>query len=78
MQINVNPDYPGLAQHAWPQVTNAADRYGGPMGLAGKIVGLGVDEVKTGIPGWGWAGVGFVLGAVVAYALHDKIERLVR
>jgi hypothetical protein len=78
MQINVSPNYPAMAQAAWPAVTRATDHYGGPVGLAGKIIGLGEDQVKAGIPGWGWAGIGFVLGAVVAYALHGKIERMVR
>jgi hypothetical protein len=73
----MNNPYVQLGQQVLPMVKNTADTMGGPFGVLGKVIGLGEAEVKAGIPYWGWAGIGFVLGAMAAYALKDKIERLV-
>jgi len=51
------------------------NRYGGPLGLLGKVVGLGQEDIENGIPWWGWAGVGFVAGSVVVFSLRDKLPR---
>ena len=51
-------------------------RYGGPLGLAGKIIGLGQDEIEAGIPWWAWVGIGALAGSIATYSLRDKIERL--
>jgi hypothetical protein len=47
------------AQHA-PQMM---DRYGGPVGLAGRAIGLSV-EGETKLPWWAWLGVGAIVGGV--------------
>ena len=57
--------YWAAAQYA-PQVMT---RYGGPVGLAGKLVGLGIDELEAGVPWWSWLGVGAIAGAVVTLAI---------
>ena len=57
------------ANHA-PQLIQ---RYGGPLGLAGKLLGLGQDEMEVGVPWWGWLGVGIVVGGVVTYAYREKL-----
>lgn len=58
------------------QAPQMLKRYGGPLGLAGKIIGLSSDEVESGLPWWAWAGCGAIAGGVLTYALRDKIERL--
>jgi hypothetical protein len=55
----------------------AMDSAGGPLGLVGRVVGLGADEIDAGVPGWAWFGIGIVAGAGVMYALHDRIEAFV-
>ena len=47
---------------------------GGPLGLVGRTLGLAPGER---VPGWAWFGVGTLAGAVVMYALHDKIQAFV-
>lgn len=64
------------AQHAG-QVGRLVDNYGGPVGLAGKIVGLGVDEIDAGVPGWAWFGVGLMVGGAASYMLRSRIEKVV-
>lgn len=54
------------------------NHYGGPVGLAGKLIGLGVDEMDEGLPGWAWFGLGLLAGGVVTFKLHDRIARVVR
>jgi hypothetical protein len=54
------------------------DESRGPMGLAGRAIGLGVDELDAGIPGWAWLGVGVIIGAGAAYALHDRLEAFIK
>jgi hypothetical protein len=77
MKLNLEPDYIGIAQHALPQLHATANRYGGPMGIVGKIVGLSGEEIREGLPWWGWASIGLVGGAVLGYVLHDKISKVV-
>jgi hypothetical protein len=52
------------------------DRYGGPLGLAGKIIGLGQDQIEEGVPGWALFTLGAMAGGVLVYKLHDKIRRV--
>jgi hypothetical protein len=52
------------------------DRYGGPVGLAGKIVGLGQSEMKAGVPWWAWLGIGIMAGGIVTYSYRDRLERI--
>jgi hypothetical protein len=51
---------------------------GGPMALAGRAIGLGADELDAGVPGWAWLGVGVIIGAGAAYALHDRLEGFIK
>lgn len=64
---------------AYQQAQNVgkmADRYGGPMGLAGKIIGLGTDEMEAGVPWWSWLLIGTMVGGATTFALRKKIERV--
>lgn len=51
----------------------AMDGVGGPLGLVGRAVGMGPDEIDAGIPGWAWFGIGAVGGAIAMYFLRDRI-----
>ena len=73
----MDTDYVKLAQATLPLVQSTANRYGGPMGIIGKVVGLGDDTIQNGLPWWGWAGLGIVGGVVLGYALRDPIHRVV-
>jgi hypothetical protein len=63
--------------HVMPHVGPTVNRYGGPVGLAGKIIGLSNDEVAAGIPWWTWVAMGVGVGAVATYMLRNKIEKVV-
>lgn len=60
----------------WQLPQQALHRYGGPAGLAGKIIGLGQDEIEAGIPWWSWCAVGVLAGGMIAYAARHKLERI--
>lgn len=49
-----------------------------PLALAGRILGLGTEEMKAGIPKWAWAGVGLVAGATVIWVWGDEIKGWVK
>lgn len=49
-----------------------------PFALAGRLFGLGQDEMKAGVPKWAWAGVGLVLGATVIWVWGDEIKGWVK
>lgn len=49
-----------------------------PAVFAARLVGLGRDELRAGIPKWGWAGIGLVVGASLMWAWGDQIKRAVR
>lgn len=51
----------------------AMDGAGGPLGLVGRAVGLGADELDAGIPGWAWFGIGLVAGGIGMYFLADRV-----
>jgi hypothetical protein len=53
------------------------DRVGGPLGIVGRAVGLGADEIDAGVPKWAWVGVGIVGGAIAMYFLKDRVEAFV-
>lgn len=76
--IKVEPDYMAMAQTAWPMVNQATSHYGGPLGLLGKVVGLGDAEIKAGIPAWAWGVAGIFLGVGAGFLLRHKIERIVQ
>jgi len=50
-------------------------RLGGPLGIVGRVAGLGEAELDAGIPGWAWFGVGFVVGATAMYAARSHVAR---
>jgi len=52
----------------------AMDDVGGPLGIVGRAVGLGADEIDAGVPGWAWFGIGAVGGAITMYMLHDRLK----
>ena len=58
------------------QAPNLMQNYGGPVGLAGKLLGLGKEEIDAGVPWWSWLGVGIVVGGIITYASREKLERL--
>lgn len=66
----------GAAQHMAGAATGVLDGLGGPMGLVGRMAGLGTDELEAGIPGWAWFAVGAIVGAAAAYHFHSSIERV--
>ena len=49
-----------------------------PFSLAGKLVGLGVDEQRAGIPAWAWVlagvGVGVAIGWKLAPAARERLK----
>lgn len=62
-----------MAANQAPAMLN---RYGGPLGLAGKLVGIGKEEMEAGIPWWSWLGVGMLAGGILAYSFRGRLERL--
>ena len=63
-------------EFAASQAPDLINRYGGPLGLAGKLVGLGKDELKAGVPWWGWLGVGILAGGIATYASRHTLEKI--
>ena len=57
---------------AMGQVPAVLDRYGGPVGVLGRLIGLGQEEAEAGVPWWGWLGVGVVIGGVATYAVMNR------
>jgi len=53
------------------------DRAGGPLGVVGRAVGLGSDEMDAGVPGWAWVGIGVVGGAIAMYFLRPRVEAFI-
>lgn len=62
-----------MAANQAPQLLN---RYGGPLGLAGKIIGLGQEELEAGVPWWAWLGVGMLAGGMLTYSFRGRLERI--
>ncbi len=52
-------------------------RVGGPLGFAGRVIGLGEAEMRAGVPPWAWALGGLVLGASAMYVLSPRIRAAV-
>lgn len=65
--------YVNAVQQAAPLLHN----YGGPVGVLGKAIGLGRDEVEVGAPWWAWFGLGTLFGGVAVYSLRHHIGRIV-
>lgn len=53
------------------------DNVGGPLGLVGRAIGLGGDELEVGVPKWAWLGIGVVAGGIVMYFLRPRVEAFV-
>lgn len=53
------------------------DNVGGPMGIVGRAIGLGADEIDAGVPKWAWFGVGIVAGGIAMYFLRPRVEAFV-
>jgi len=53
------------------------DNVGGPMGIVGRVIGLGGDELDAGVPKWAWLGIGVVGGAIAMYFLRPRVEAFV-
>jgi hypothetical protein len=53
------------------------DGSGGPLGVVGRSIGLGADEIEAGIPGWAWFGIGVISGGIAMYLLRDKAAAFV-
>jgi len=69
---------PGQVQTATDMIRQsgpALDRLGGPLGLVGRVAGLGEPELRAGIPGWAWFGVGFMVGATAMFMTHDRVRK---
>ncbi len=70
----------GQVEHALA-AANAAQSVvtdlGGPLGMVGRLTGLGADELDAGVPKWAWFGIGLVVGAGVAYTFRAKLERVI-
>lgn len=49
-----------------------------PLALAGRIIGLGQEEMKAGIPKWGWAAVGIAAGATLMWVWGDNLKAWVK
>ncbi len=65
----------GDVQKAW---TGVKSLDANPLRLAGRLAGLGSDELDAGVPTWAWVTVAFGAGALVAVMCGDKIYRKVR
>lgn len=63
---------PHLVNGAIPVVKGS-----GPMGLAGKIIGLGESELQVGLPWWSWLALGTVGGVALGYIYKEKIQRVI-
>jgi len=53
------------------------DNVGGPMGIVGRVIGLGADEIEAGVPKWAWLGIDFVAGGIAMYFLRPRVEAFV-
>ncbi len=43
-----------------------------PFSLAGKLVGLGADEQRAGIPAWAWIAAGVGIGIAIGWKLAPE------
>lgn len=52
-----------------------------PFSLAGKLVGLGAEEQRAGIPPWAWVlagiGIGMAVGWKLAPAARERLKAFV-
>lgn len=57
-------------------VGSALEEVGGPLGIVGRVIGMGIDEIEAGVPGWAWFGAGLFTGVGAAYVYRERLERL--
>lgn len=67
----------GTAVSAAQVIGPAMDGLGGPLGIVGRAVGLGGDELDAGVPGWAWFGVGIIAGMGAMYFLQPRVEAFI-
>ncbi len=53
------------------------DSVGGPLGIVGRVIGMGGDELDAGVPKWAWLGLGVVAGGIAMYFLRPRVEAFV-
>lgn len=66
-------NFPEIAMQQAPGMLN---QYGGPLGLAGKLIGLGKEEIEAGVPWWTWLGIGILAGGMITYSSRHTLERI--
>lgn len=47
-----------------------------PGQFAGRLLGLGVDQQRAGVPKWAWFGVGLMAGGALVWTFRDDVQRL--
>lgn len=52
------------------------EEHGGPLGIVGRVIGMGQAEVKAGIPKWAWLSIGVFTGAAAAYHFRRNLSAL--
>jgi hypothetical protein len=65
------------ALSAAPHVKASFDALGGPAGLAGRMLGFGEPELRSGIPGWAWFLMGAALGGAAVWIGRRQLERVI-
>lgn len=59
------------------QARGMLDGLGGPLGLVGRVCGMGQDEIEAGVPGWAWFGIGVMVGGAAVYLMRERIEKVI-
>ena len=54
----------------------AMEDVGGPLGIVGRVIGMGSEEIQAGVPGWAWFAAGLFTGAGVAFVYREQMERV--
>lgn len=49
-----------------------------PLALAGRMIGLGQDEQRAGIPAWAWCAAAIGVGVFVGVRYSDEIRDALR
>jgi len=60
------------------KVASAAQRIdGNPVRIAGRMAGLGSDELNSGVPAWAWVLLAFGVGVGATIVFGPKVRRKV-
>ncbi len=46
-----------------------------PVQFAGRLLGLGAEEQRAGVPKWGMLGVGLIAGGALVWVFGDDLRR---